>query len=157
MTVVVRRATRDEGLVFVGIHLATCGLSMSSSSVDTRVDAEISWMRGLGGARHPTQGFVAEHDGALVGLVAAGPSKDLLDTGHVSRLHVDPTFLGRGVGTVLHDRAVAHLADRGFSQAILSLCHPDPMILGWCKRRGWHADPGLGTRCLETNLRRILP
>lgn len=155
MTVAVRRATRGEGLVLVGIHLATCGLS--SSLEEAEIDAEIAWMRGLGDARHKTQGFVAEHDGDLVGIVAAGPSKDQLDTGHVSRLYVDPSFLGRGVGTVLLDRAVAHLVDHGFSQATLSLCHPDSTTLGWCERRGWHAAMGVSIQCLGTELRRILP
>ncbi len=48
-----------------------------------------------------TPGFVAEVDGRVAGLVQ-------VDDGWLSHLYVDPDHWGAGIGSRLHDVAVAH-------------------------------------------------
>lgn len=155
MTISVRLAHADERLVLVGIHLATCGL-MADSSAEAEIDAELAWMQRLGDGRHQTHGFVAEDDGVLVGIVAAGPHPYEETTGTVSRLYVDPACVGRGFGTLLHDRAISHLVDHGFTRATLSFYRADAETQDWCQRRGWQACLDSSGHGRDTEWSRIL-
>lgn len=62
------------------------------------------WADGLG--RNDHRGFVAEKAGALVGVVLAGPDPADTDIGHLSRLYVDPSLWGRGIGRMLYERCI---------------------------------------------------
>lgn len=81
--------------------------------------------------------FVAEIDGAIIGVVVAGPSPGDSANGHLSRLYVDPAHWGSGIGRTLYDRAMAHLRAQGFRSATLWVLEANLRARGWYERLGW--------------------
>lgn len=81
--------------------------------------------------------YMVQMDGCVVGVVLAGPDPDGPDSGHLSRLYVDPDRWGAGIGTELHRAAVADLADRGFPAATLWVLEDNVRARRWYERLGW--------------------
>jgi len=81
-----------------------------------------------------TRVLVAEVDGVLVGVVAAG---SLEGEGHLSRLHVDPDLWGRGIGRALYDRCVAEFEGSGTSVVTLWVLERNVRARSWYERLGW--------------------
>ena len=73
----------------------------------------------------------------VVGVVLAGPDPDDPDLGHLARLYVDPDRWGAGIGTALHDAAVADLAGRSFAVATLWVLEDNIRARRWYERLGW--------------------
>jgi GNAT superfamily N-acetyltransferase len=83
--------------------------------------------------------FVAEHHATAVGVIVAGPDPRAPSTGHLSRLYVDPSCWGCGIGSMLYERAVEHLRSQGFFMATLWVLEGNVRARGWYERRGWTA------------------
>ncbi len=66
-----------------------------------------------------TRGFVLDDGGTIIGLVMIGVWPGTDDVGRLSRLYVDPQHWGRGLGTRLHDAAVAALRPMRYPTARL--------------------------------------
>ena len=57
--------------------------------------------------------FVAEHDGAIVGVLEAGREPAEASLGRVGRCYIDPAFWGARVGSRLFEAGLAHLRRLG--------------------------------------------
>ncbi len=83
--------------------------------------------------------FVAEHSGAVVGFVSAGPCRHEDWSGEVYAIYVRPDAWGTGSGWTLMDAAVAWLAEQ-WQEAILWVAEANPRARRFYERYGWVAE-----------------
>lgn len=96
------------------------------------------WQYWLGPDREQgRQPYTVEADGRIVGVVLAGPDPDDPTLGHLARLYVDPDRWGAGIGTALHDVAIADLVARRFPTATLWVLEDNLRARRWYERLGW--------------------
>lgn len=96
------------------------------------------WRFWLGADREQgRQPYTVEADGRIVGVVLAGPDPDDPAVGHLARFYVDPDRWGTGIGTALHDVAIADLANRRFLVATLWVLEDNVRARRWYERLGW--------------------
>jgi GNAT superfamily N-acetyltransferase len=138
-------AGRVDPALLARLHLGTAleafaGIFPPEAPPPTLAALTADWADRLA-APTPHRVFVAEQDGDVVGVAAAGPDPDDGATGHLSRLYVTPTRWGNGIGGALHDRAVAHLRAHGFPEATLWVLEANHRSRAWYERRGWTPTP----------------
>jgi ribosomal protein S18 acetylase RimI-like enzyme len=105
----------------------------------------------------PTFELVAEHDGAVVGWLRAGPTRD--DDRHESQgeiwaVYVHPQVWRAGVGSALMTAALARLASDGYTEATLWVFEENARARLFYERFGWTADGG--TEFFERSGRRVI-
>ena len=91
---------------------------------------------------------VAVVDGAVVGFVVFGPSRDAdahEGSGEIFALYVDPDTQGTGVGATLVSHAASELAAAGFDRVTLWTFQHNPASRGFYERLGFVWD-GTETR-----------
>ena len=88
---------------------------------------------------------VATLDDELVGFTYLGPSEEP-GAVELSAIHVDPAHLGTGVGKLLMQDAVPHLAPRG----LLWVLAQNTRARHFYERGGWHPDGTTRTAPLGT-------
>jgi ribosomal protein S18 acetylase RimI-like enzyme len=89
-------------------------------------------------ARNPGCSFVAEADGALVGVSLAGHDGR---RGYLHHVAVDPAFRRRGVGTGLVERCLAALRAEGMEKVQLFVFHANAGGWKFWERLGWRERP----------------
>jgi ribosomal protein S18 acetylase RimI-like enzyme len=84
--------------------------------------------------------FVGEDgDGAVVGFVTVGPSRDERGVGEVYAIYVDPRSWSGGIGRSLLARAEEHLAT-GYRRATLWVLDDNPRARRFYEKAGWRPD-----------------
>jgi GNAT superfamily N-acetyltransferase len=77
-----------------------------------------------------------------IGAVAVRASTEAPDRHLLERLYVDPAWWGRGIGTRLHDAALAIAVDRGGTGIDLWVLEDNVRARAMYERRGWVLQPG---------------
>jgi ribosomal protein S18 acetylase RimI-like enzyme len=96
------------------------------------------WKSRIGPGRPAAQAcFVAAMHSAILGVVIAGPAPGDPSDGHLSRLYVDPTHWGQGIGRLLHHYAIAHLRKHRFRSATLWVLEANAHARRWYEQLGW--------------------
>jgi len=96
------------------------------------------WTARLGPRRPAGQVcFVATKQNAILGVVIAGPDPGGCSHGHLSRLYVESTQWGRGIGRLLHDDAITHLRAHKFRNATLWVLEANAHARRWYEHLGW--------------------
>jgi GNAT superfamily N-acetyltransferase len=109
-------------------------------------------------AEQSRRSIAAQGRGRIV-LVAcdAGPDRTIVGTvsvvadpyegtrAHVQRLYVDPGYWGRGIGRLLHDRALTHLRRAGYKVAMLWVLEENVRARAAYERWGWQPTQGRHT------------
>jgi len=103
-------------------------------------DREARWT-----ASPVTGASVAEVEGRIVGVVQVGPDRAEPSVGLLRGLYVEPAAQGAGIGTTLHEHAVAELRAAGFAEAVAWVFTANGHARGFFERRGWRADGATGT------------
>ncbi len=90
-----------------------------------------------------TDVFVAVKGTKPVGVVVYGPDPEpgFGTDGYLRKLYVLPEASGRGIGSTLHDHAVADLAGRGFTRIRLWVLERNLVARRMYERRGWELQP----------------
>jgi GNAT superfamily N-acetyltransferase len=97
----------------------------------------------------PGEYLVGVLDGALVSYVCFGPYRtqedapspeDTADWGEIYAIYTDPEVQGRGVGSAVHDAALARMAALGHREAALWVLRGNVRTRRWYAERGWRAD-----------------
>jgi GNAT superfamily N-acetyltransferase len=85
----------------------------------------------------------AESAGTAVGAVAFGNNTDqrFPSDAVLLKLYVLPEHAGRGIGSALHDQAIADLADAGHRSALLWVLERNLIARRMYVRRGWVLRP----------------
>lgn len=141
-TVQIRAATIADVPDLAGVQLrsALAGFAHifpASIPEPTQVDLEAEWS--LLAAHRERTILLGVIDGDPVGAVVFGA--DLVDgTGTDSvllKLYIVPDHAGRGIGSMLHDRAMAALAAAGYRRARLWVLERNLVARRMYERRGW--------------------
>lgn len=95
------------------------------------------------GPRHRL--LVAGRPGEVNGVVDTGPSREAdvpadEGWGEVRSLYLDPTVVGRGLGSVLLRAAEGLLRDVGFGSALLWVVEGNTAARSFYERNGWQPD-----------------
>ena len=135
----IRRATPPDAGLLATVHRRTvlhayAGIFPAGTPAPTLDDLTRQWRRDL--ADPATRALVAEDGGRPVGSVATGPDPEGTPEGELRRLHVLPERWGRGLGTALHDAALAALGER-FAVARLWVLEGNQRARRFYERRGW--------------------
>lgn len=80
---------------------------------------------------------------AIVGMAATGSARDSdasATTGELEAIYLAPEAIGRGIGRALHDRALADLRERGFTEATLWVLRENQRARRFYEAAGWQAD-----------------
>lgn len=145
----VRPATVEDAAGIARVHTeswqhAYRGL-MSQAFLDAlSIDARTRfWEHGVANPLPRAVTLVAVLDNRIVGFCSCGPSLDasMTDTtGEVAAIYVDPAMSRRGIGRMLMDAAVSHLAGQGFRNAVLWVLRDNAIGRGFYDRYGWTPD-----------------
>jgi mycothiol synthase len=84
--------------------------------------------------------FVAERDGAVVGFVWTGPSRDEDAEGELYAIYVVPDAWGSGAGSALMRAGVEAMRAAGNRDAILWVLADNPRARRFYEREGWALD-----------------
>jgi ribosomal protein S18 acetylase RimI-like enzyme len=87
--------------------------------------------------------LVAEDDGAVVGWLAAGPSRDddrHEAEGEIWAVYVHPDSWRTGVGSALMTAAIGRLADEGYTEATLWVFEDNARARRFYERFDWRSD-----------------
>ena len=141
--ITIRAARTDETTVLADLHLrsALTGFAHIFPPDAPPPDPSelcVQWAEVVAGANERTACFVATVDRpGIAGVVVGGPDPQESGRGHLSRLYVEPSRWGRGVGRALHDTALDHLRTAGFRTASLSVLEDNTRARSWYERLGW--------------------
>jgi pimeloyl-ACP methyl ester carboxylesterase/ribosomal protein S18 acetylase RimI-like enzyme len=145
--VAIRAATPADAAAIAAVHLASWRatyVAELSAAFRARQDSgawTAMWRQRLVD-RDPST-LVAERDGRVVGILAAGPSRDrdtAADTWEIVNLHVAPAEHGRGIGRRLFDAAVAAARAAGAVELTLWVVDTNARARRFYEGRGMHAD-----------------
>lgn len=94
------------------------------------------------GARGAPYTLLAVQDGRVCGFATAGASRDedVRGLAELYALYVDPDCWSAGVGGALHERALQHMREGAYAQAILWVLSGNEQAARFYRRRGWRGD-----------------
>ena len=140
--VVIRQAHLDDMRSIVTLHSRTVAVGYQAifppGPPPTPATLEPGWRSLLD--RDEVVVLVAEiSSGQVVGTVVLEPE----DQGvWLKRLHVDPDHWGGGVGSILHDQAIATAHHRGYETLNLWVLERNDRARRMYERRSWTLVPG---------------
>jgi GNAT superfamily N-acetyltransferase len=111
---------------------------------------------------HPLR-IVAVDEGTVVGFANQGPCREDASLGEVYAIYVDPERWVQGVGKRLMAQSRQHLADQGFTEAVLWALEGNRRAERFYISDGWADDGGRKTEVVwgavvkEVRFRRALP
>ena len=143
---IVIETTTDPELLAV-VHHKTVSVAYTSyfptdSAPPTVLELVEDWSERL--ADPSATAFVARTRGTVNGAVAvrADPDPDFDGEGQLTRLHVLPSEWGRGVGSALHDAAIAQLTRQRYHRAGLWVLAANTRARAMYESRHWMLRPG---------------
>ena len=149
MSIWVRGSREEDGEAFARLHercwrISYAGIADPAWVVERPLAERVAeWQRFAGGAGLPMWTATVDYGGEVVGLVAAGASRDEGASdriGEVAALYVDPEWQGRGAGSALLERAVFELRVQFFHRATLWTLEGSAQSRGFYEKHGWAFD-----------------
>jgi ribosomal protein S18 acetylase RimI-like enzyme len=148
---VVRAARPEDSRAMAEVHVASwraayAGILTDDFLRDLSEDtSEQSWsatLREPAGGQSPVRYLVAESEGRVVGLGAAGSPRQAVPdgVGELHMLNLDPRCWRRGIGTTLHDGLIGELADLGYRSAYLWVVEANNRAREFYHARNWRPD-----------------
>jgi GNAT superfamily N-acetyltransferase len=106
----------------------------------------------------PHRWWVAELDGAIVGFVGIGPSRDPIDPelGELDTIAVEPSHWRSGIGQRLMSIAIEHLIADSYHQAVVWTLANYPRGQRFYEATGWSLDGGTRDQDRQIRYRRNL-
>ncbi|WP_158891056.1 GNAT family N-acetyltransferase [Amycolatopsis anabasis] len=146
---VVRTASVTDAAAIAEIHVLSWqaayaghlpGEFLAGLSVDDRRER---WAGRLVTGPRPGGVFVVTLEDEVTGFVAVGPSRDtdaVPGTAELHAIYLHPHHWHRGQGRLLHDHALAELADQGFHRVTLWVLRTNALARQFYERAGWSPD-----------------
>lgn len=147
--IAVRRAKLSDVDALVEVHVETWKVAYRGQLPDEFLDRQDETRPRRTAMWHATLAdsalriFVAELDGAVVGFVTVGRSRDddrAPDTGELHGIYVHPRAWDTGTGRALMERAVEELRALGYREATLWVLGSNERARRFYETAGWHAD-----------------
>ncbi len=147
----IRRATPDDADAIADVHARSWQVTYRGLLPDEVIEAVVDGRRAradrvramLAVADEPRHLFVACEADAVVGMAVTAPARDpdaAATTGELEAIYLAPESTGRGIGRALHDRALADLHERGFSEATLWVLRENQRARDFYEAAGWQTD-----------------
>ena len=147
-SLVLRQANSSDADEIARIHIKTwqsayLGMIPDSYLQNLDVDQRArNWVQILESSIQGNQTIVAEIDGAIVGFIGVGPSRELTEfnLGEVHAIYVDPNHQKLGVGSNLMKEGIRILKDQKFRGAMLWVLDQNFQTRTWYESRGWKSN-----------------
>ena len=142
--VTVRFARADDAEGFVRAYELSWNSSLGPIAGRTLdelspfADRLASFASGIEQATPDVGVFVAERDGAIVGVAVVGPESSR--TSELRALYVIPDAWASGVAALLLERALQFMRSRNSTAAVLWVVVDNSRARRFYEREGWHAD-----------------
>jgi GNAT superfamily N-acetyltransferase len=142
VSIVIETTTDPE--LLASVHLKTISVAYkpffpSDSAPPSALELSKDWADRLD---DPSAiAFVARTKGRVSGAVAVRADPDFDGEGQLTRLHVLPSEWGRGVGSALHDAAIAQLAHQRYQRAGLWVIAANTRARVMYESRRWTLRP----------------
>jgi GNAT superfamily N-acetyltransferase len=135
----------SDAAVFAALHRATIVVAYRGYYPDrpppTIAELQATWTGWL--ADPAAVALLATRDGQPAGSIVAR-ADPAFGEGKIAGLHVLPSVWGQGIGSALHDAALAVLRDAGYRTAGLWVIAANQRARRMYERRGWVLVPGTG-------------
>lgn len=112
-------------------------------SVERRREQHTQWLSTPAPKSHT---LLAVQDDEVVGYCTVGPSAiegKGANAGHLYAIYLDPSSIGKGVGTALMRESVAVLRAEGFTSATLWVLDSNTKARGFYEHEGWRLENGV--------------
>ncbi|MEI6649091.1 MAG: GNAT family N-acetyltransferase [Actinomycetes bacterium] len=147
-SLVLRPANTIDAYEIARIHVKTwqsayLGMIPDSYLQNLDVDQRArNWVQILESSIEGNQTIVAEIDGAIVGFIGVGPSREptSFNLGEVHAIYVDPNNQNFGVGSNLLKEGIRILKDQEFRGAMLWVLDQNSQTRTWYESRGWKSN-----------------
>jgi ribosomal protein S18 acetylase RimI-like enzyme len=158
----VRPARLDDAAAIADVHVRTWQAAYEHVFGAERLDAMETERRAEAWQRWLARGdvaFVAEAEGAVVGFVWVGPSRDDDAEAELYAIYVLPDAWGSGAGPALMKTGVEAMREAGHAEAILWVLADNPRARRFYEREGGSLDGArkeqdfLGVRVAEVRYR----
>lgn len=154
MPISVRRPVLADVPALAAINIATWRVAYDGIVPPAYLDRmkpaayEQQWRARIRDEQSADDAFLAERGGAVVGYVVAGryrmqqdaPREDTSGWGELYALYVHPASQRSGVGSRLHQEAMAYLSSHPYVQAALWVLEANLAGIAWYEAHGWRTD-----------------
>jgi ribosomal protein S18 acetylase RimI-like enzyme len=134
----IRPGTPADADAVAGVHVRTWQAAYAHVFPADRLDNLSPDRRAEQWRQHPP--LVAEDDGAIIGFVSVGASRDDDAEGELYAIYVDPTRWGTGVGRELIEAGEARLRELGQHEVVLWVLEDNPRARRFYEAAGWRID-----------------
>jgi ribosomal protein S18 acetylase RimI-like enzyme len=113
---------------------------LNSLSIEQR---KVRWQKILEKPEDNAYNLVAEVEGKVVGFCSVDKSRseDMSeDTGELWAIYVDKNYQGKRIGTILLNKGLDNLRERGFKKAILWVLTSNWKTRKWYESKGWTVE-----------------
>jgi ribosomal protein S18 acetylase RimI-like enzyme len=144
--VLLRRANGADAAALAGVDVRAWNHAYSDFLDERRLAErttavrEARWLETLDGDEKET--WVLEVAGRIAGYVSLRPAEGEKATGEIVALYVDPPAQGAGAGSRILAAAQEHLAEQGFTRAMLWVFEENGLARRFYESRGWRLAPG---------------
>jgi ribosomal protein S18 acetylase RimI-like enzyme len=163
--VIVREATPDDGEAVETVRVRGWQAAYRHVFPPEQLDKlPIDGTRWRATFARPPRGWttlIAEQDGAVIGFVSVGPSRDEEGVGELYAIYVHPDAWSTGAGRALIEPAEERLRAE-YEEATLWVLDDNPRARRFYEREGWNLDGArkteerLGVRTVEVRYRKRL-
>jgi ribosomal protein S18 acetylase RimI-like enzyme len=144
----VRAARPEDGRAMAEVHVAAWRAAYAGIMSDgflgglNEDTSARRWAATLAGPHPSVSYLVAESDGRVVGIGAAGaPRQEVPDgVGELWMINLHPRWWRRGLGTLLHDGLMAELAAFGYLSAYLWVAQGNDRARAFYRAKDWRPD-----------------
>lgn len=149
MSVSIREAKKEDAREIAEVHIEGWKSAyknqvpneyLENLSVEKKFE---TWQDNLSNPKQGVSSFVAEEDGHVIGFCSVGPSRDKdasEDTGELYAIYVEPSRVGKGVGSSLHDAGLRALQEEGYKEAVLWVLKTNKVTISFYEKKGWKLD-----------------
>jgi GNAT superfamily N-acetyltransferase len=135
---VIRPATAADAESVAEVHVETWQTAYRHVFPRERLEALTTERRAEFWRTNPP--IVAEVDGAIVGFVSVGASRDEGEDGELYAIYVHPRHWGTGLGRALIEAGEARLRELGHTEAVLWVLEDNPRARRFYETAGWSTD-----------------
>ena len=149
MSATIRNAKKEDAYEIAKVHVEGWKAAYKNQIPDEyleklSVEKKLqNWQNTLLNPKPDVSNFVAEEDGHVVGFCSVGPSRDKnapRDASELYAIYVEPSKVGTGVGSSLHDAGLDFLRENGYKEAVLWVLKTNKTTISFYERKGWKFD-----------------
>ena len=110
-----------------------------TTSFETVVPTETEFWQRVNNILQQTPWLVAEASGKVIGYAYAGPHRDRAAYRFTRELsvYINPTYAGRGVGSVLYEKVINLLRAQGYATVLAGVTLPNPASENFHRKFGF--------------------